>query len=188
MKKVCSGFTILVCTCTLAVAGAIVEQGVLAAQVNGKEQAVPAGSAKSPTISTVQVRKNARPSAKNSIAPTGSKQQSEVLRSRAKKTPALSKMPRPNGSSKTTIRKKSQPKAAVRPRTDLMHHGLLEDTRRYDPRPNYRTAGVQNPQTSSLTHDHFQELDRNQDGKIDPVERAFSRLDIDRDLQGRQLQ
>src|SRR4029078_7876270 len=44
------------------------------------------------------------------------------------------------------------------------------------------------PQTPDLTHDHFQELDRNQDGMIDPVERAFGRIDMDRDLHTRTLQ
>jgi len=84
--------------------------------------------------------------------------------------------------------KKDMPKAAVQPRTDLTYYGVLEDSQRYDPRPNSRTAGVPSPQTSDLTHDHFQELDRNQDGKIDPVERAFGRIDMDRDLHNRQLQ
>ena len=79
------------------------------------------------------------------------------------------------------------PKAIVQPRTDLMHYGMLEDTHRYDPRPASQTAGVPNPQTPDLTHDHFQELDRNQDGKIDPVERAFGRIDMDRDLHTRAL-
>ena len=80
------------------------------------------------------------------------------------------------------------PKALVQPRTDLIYYGVLEDSQRYDPRPNPKHAGVPNPQTPDLTHDHFQELDRNQDGKIDPVERAFGRIDMDRDLHNRQLQ
>ncbi|MDE3220952.1 MAG: hypothetical protein KGO23_16450 [Nitrospirota bacterium] len=86
------------------------------------------------------------------------------------------------------VHKKAAPKVVVQPRTDLMYHGLLEDPQRYDPRPNYRTAGVPNPQTAELAHDHFQELDRNRDGKIDPVERAFGRLDMERDLHSRQPQ
>jgi|RhiMetdeSRZDD1v2_1073273.scaffolds.fasta_scaffold540216_2 hypothetical protein len=73
----------------------------------------------------------------------------------------------------------------VQPRMDLIHYGVLEDSQRYDPRPHAHTAGVPNPQTPDLTHDHFQELDRNQDGKIDPVERAFGRIDMDRDLNTR---
>ena len=80
------------------------------------------------------------------------------------------------------------PKAVVQPRTDLMHYGILEDSQRYDPRPRADSAGVPSPQTLDLTHDHFQELDRNQDGKIDPVERAFGRIDMDRDLHTRTLQ
>jgi hypothetical protein len=85
------------------------------------------------------------------------------------------------------VHKKTAPKAVVQPRTDLMHYGVLENSQRYDPRPNPHHAGVPNPQTVDLTHDHFQELDRNQDGKIDPVERAFGRIDMDRDLHNRQL-
>ena len=50
------------------------------------------------------------------------------------------------------------------------------------------SASVPSPQTLDLTHDHFQELDRNQDGMIDPVERAFGRIDMDRDLHTRTLQ
>jgi hypothetical protein len=82
---------------------------------------------------------------------------------------------------------KKVPRKAVvsQPRTDLMHYGVLEDSQRYDPRPHTHAAGVPNPQTPDLTHDHFQELDRNMDGKIDPVERAFGRIDMDRDLNSR---
>ena len=84
--------------------------------------------------------------------------------------------------------KKSIPKAVVQPRTDLIHYGVLEDSQRYDPRPRADSAGLPSPQTPDLTHDHFQELDRNQDGMIDPVERAFGRIDMDRDLDTRTLQ
>lgn len=84
--------------------------------------------------------------------------------------------------------KKTVSKAVVQPRTDLIHYGLLENSQRYDPRPPTDSAGVPHPQALDLTHDHFQELDRNQDGKIDPVERAFSRIDMDRDLHTRTLQ
>ena len=83
--------------------------------------------------------------------------------------------------------KKVLPKAVVQPRTDLMHYGVLENAQRYDPLPHAHHNGVSNPQTSDLTHDHFQELDRNQDGAIDPVERTFGRIDMDRDLHTRTL-
>lgn len=84
--------------------------------------------------------------------------------------------------------KKAKSQAVVKPRTDLTYHGILEDQSRYDPRQNHQTAGAPDPQIPELTHDHFQELDRNRDGKIDPVERAFGRLDMDRDLSNRQWQ
>jgi hypothetical protein len=95
---------------------------------------------------------------------------------------------RSKGGSHVKVQKKVVPKAVVEPRTDLMYYGVLEDPQRYDPRPNPRQAGVPNPQNSDLSHDHFQELDRNQDGMIDPVERAFGRIDMDRDLHTRTLQ
>jgi hypothetical protein len=34
----------------------------------------------------------------------------------------------------------------------------------------------------NVLHDHFQELDKNHDGAIDPIERATGRIDLDRDL------
>lgn len=86
------------------------------------------------------------------------------------------------------LSKKAKARAVVKPHADLMYHGILEDPSRYDPRHNRQTAGAPDPQTPDLTHDHFQELDRNRDGKIDPVEKAFSRLDIDRDLSTRHWQ
>jgi len=187
MKKESAGLIILVCACSIVMGGALVEQG-LAAQKKSKEQAPPGVSENSPTPSPVPARKSTKARTKKSISSTGPKQQAEALRSQAKETPALSKMPRQKGSRKANLSKNIRPKAVVQPRTDLMYHGLLEDTRRYDPRPNYREAGVQNPQTPSLAHDHFLELDHNQDGKIDPIERAFGRLDMDRDLHNRSLQ
>jgi hypothetical protein len=84
--------------------------------------------------------------------------------------------------------KKAAAKAVVQPRTDLIPYGMLEDSQRYDPRPRAVSAGVPSPQRYDVTHEHFQELDRNQDGKIDPVERAFGRIDMDRDLHSRTLQ
>jgi hypothetical protein len=84
--------------------------------------------------------------------------------------------------------KKAAAKAVVQPRTDLIPYGMLVDSQRYDPRPRAASPGVTSPQALDLTHDHFQELDRNQDGRIDPVERAFGRIDMDRDLHTRTLQ
>ena len=185
MKKGCSGVMFLVCACVVALVGAIVDQAP-AAQKKNKEQSQPSASKQSHKPSPGQVRSSTRSRTRKTTVPIGSKQQSEVVRRQAKQDPAVSKgLPR-KGSRSVRASKKTRLRAEVRSRTDLMYHGLLEDSRRYDPRPNYRTAGVQNPQARNLTQDHFQELDQNQDGKIDPIERAFGRLDIDRDLHNRQ--
>jgi hypothetical protein len=85
----------------------------------------------------------------------------------------------------TKARKKIASKAVLQPRTDLIHYGVLKDSQRYNPSPYSPHGGLAHPQTSDLTFDHFQELDRNQDGVIDPVERAFGRIDMDRDLRSR---
>jgi hypothetical protein len=93
-----------------------------------------------------------------------------------------------HGKESKKAKARAEAKAVIKPHTDLMYHGILEDPSRYDPRQNRQTAGAPDPQTPDLTHDHFQELDRNRDGKIDPVERAFGRLDMDRDLSTRNWQ
>jgi hypothetical protein len=79
---------------------------------------------------------------------------------------------------------RSQPKALVKP--NLSYYGLLEQPQRYHPIPGRRRGEVPIPQVDALLHDHFQELDKNRDGTIDPLERAMGRLDIDRDLTTRQ--
>ncbi len=70
----------------------------------------------------------------------------------------------------------------VTPKPDLSYYGVVENRRRYKPDRAQRKGGVPNPQTSAILHDHFLELDKNRDGMIDPVERAWRRLDIHRDL------
>lgn len=130
------------------------------------------------------------------------RQKTEQIPARAKAQDGLSETPRrPAKGSTADLGPKSRPgprqskggkkaktQAVIKPRTDLMYHGILENPSRYDPRQNRQTAGAPDPQTPELTHDHFQELDRNRDGKIDPVERVFGRLDMDRDLSTRQWQ
>src|SRR6267378_921358 len=113
------------------------------------------------------------------VAAKPTKQQAKPARAELK--PTSPKSPR-----RMKVHRKGASKAVVQPRTDLMYHGMLESPQRYDPRRNHIGAGVPDPHTLELTHDHFQELDRNQDGTIDPVERAFGRLDMDRDLHDRQ--
>jgi hypothetical protein len=81
--------------------------------------------------------------------------------------------------------RKLRPSASVQPKPNLSYHGMLEQPRRYDPGHARRKGAAPNPQAGDLLHDHFQELDKNRDGMIDPFERALGRLDIDRDLANR---
>ena len=119
---------------------------------------------------------------KSSLRATVRERRSEARLNQAK--PMTAKLKRK--SLKIPRQKKGQPEAtpeAVVPlKSGLTPHGMLETPQRYDPRRDHRGSGIPDPQTPELTHDHFQELDRNQDGKVDPVERAFGRPDMDRDL------
>lgn len=82
--------------------------------------------------------------------------------------------------------KKLPPPSIGQPKPDLSYHGIFEQPQRYDPHRDRRRGRAPDPQAEELQHDHFQELDKNRDGMIDPVERAFGRLDLDRDLNTRQ--
>ena len=83
-------------------------------------------------------------------------------------------------------RKKWRSPAIVQPKPDLSYYGILEQPQRYDPSRDRRAGRAPNPQASEILHDHFQELDKNYDGMIDPFERAFGRLDMDRDVSNHQ--
>ena len=115
-----------------------------------------------------------------------SQRQSEVVRPRGKRVSSQPALTRPKGRSRVKVRKKHVPRAAEQFQTGCTHHGMLEDSRRYDPTPARRHGGVPNPQAGELHYEHFQELDRNRDGVIDPFERVSGRLDIERDLANRQ--
>ena len=134
---------------------------------------------KSQKISTIASEKIVAPKVTKALRPSMKEPKGAVLR-----RPSFTA----NSHRAIKAHKKALPKAVVQPRTDLMHYGMLENAQRYDPLPHAHHKGVPNPQTSDLTHDHFQELDRNQDGAIDPVERTFGRIDMDRDLHTRALQ
>lgn len=102
--------------------------------------------------------------------------------------PQLHSSNSPNSSAQYTgprDRKKMRLKATVLPKQDLSYHGMLEHPQRYDPSLERHKGGARNPQTSELLHEHFQELDKNHDGMLDPFERALGRLDMDRDLGNR---
>ena len=75
----------------------------------------------------------------------------------------------------------------ITPKADVSFYGMLEQPQRYSPHYEKGRRGP-NPNAGALLHDHFQELDKNRDGSIDPFERAVGRLDIDRDLADRQWQ
>ena len=126
--------------------------------------------------------------AKKSPISTARERQPEAIQEQAKPVQAEFKSTSPKRPRRMKVHKKGAPKAVVQPRTDLMYHGILETPQRYDPRRNQLGAGIPDPHTLELTHDHFQELDRNQDGTIDPVERTFGRPDMDRDLHDRRPQ
>jgi hypothetical protein len=98
---------------------------------------------------------------------------------RLPKTPAESH-PRKTGRHRRAM-KKAQTR--LQAKADRSYHGLLHQPRRYDPSQGRRgSGGAPNPHAVELLHDHFQELDKNRDGVIDPFERVSGRLDSDRDL------
>lgn len=179
---------VLGAVCSLTVLAATVGQ-TIAATKQAKESA-PVAAAKPTNQQSMQGQNPPSQRAKKSlIRPTPiMERQPEAIQKRARPVPAEMKPATPKSHRRMKIHKQGVPKAVVQPRTDLMYHGMLESPQRYDPRRNRLGAGVPDPHTSELTHDHFQELDRNQDGKIDPVERTFGRPDMDRDLHNRRPQ
>ncbi len=181
MNKGCVNLMILASVCVVVFAGGAVVE-VLAETKNMNEPVPAINKAKPSRPQSEQGHKPARLRDKTSGNSGVLEHQTEVVQNLGQKTSTESKSPRAKSHRHVKVDKKVRPKALVQSRTDLMYHGLLEDAQRYDPRPNSRMAAVSSPQTQDLTHDHFQELDRNQDGMIDPVEKAFGRLDLDHDL------
>jgi hypothetical protein len=178
---------ILVCACMAILLGIMPEQA-FTGQKKSNEKAMTPISEKDLKSSSEQVQRKATLKVTKTVQPSLAARKPVVLPKPAT-SPTVELVPaRRKGHGPINAHRKIAPKAIVQPRKDLMYYGVLEDSQRYDPHPNSHTAGVPNPQLSDLTHDHFQELDRNQDGKIDPVERAFGRIDMDRDLHNRQLQ
>lgn len=84
--------------------------------------------------------------------------------------------------------KSLRPQVTITPKPDLSYHGMLEQPQRYTPQYQQGKGSAPNPNAGIILHDHFQELDKNRDGSLDPFERALGRLDIDRDLTDRQWQ
>ena len=173
--------------CSVAVVAVTVGQ-TIAATKKAKESA-PVVAATPPKQQSEQGHTPSIQRAKKSPKSVAPERKPEAIQKEAKPVPAeLKPMSSVNQKSPRRMkvhRKRMTPKAVVQPRTDLMYHGMLESPQRYDPRRNHLGAGVLDPHNPELTHDHFQELDRNQDGQIDPVERTFGRPDMDRDLHDR---
>ena len=158
----------------------------------GLEQAAGAATAKSKKETKPSI---VQPTAADQSVPQKSTKvrEKKVLKNEAERTVTAelqgkksSDRVAPHTGRQKKVRKKFRPLAMVQPKPDLSYHGILEQPRRYDPSRAHRKGGVANPQASELLHDHFQELDKNRDGMIDPFERALGRLDIDRDLTNRQ--
>jgi hypothetical protein len=84
--------------------------------------------------------------------------------------------------------KQLRPQATLTPKPDVSYHGMLQQPQRYTPHYEHGKGGVPNPNSGALLHEHFQELDKNRDGSIDPLERALGRLDLERDLSDHQWQ
>ena len=140
------------------------------------------------------IQKQAKPSPneikvtspKNSL-PVGREPQPKDIQTQAKPVQADLTLARQKSPRHIKVHKMEIPKAVVQPSTELMYHGILESPQRYDPRRIHHIgAGAPDPHNPELTQEHFQELDRNHDGSIDPVERVFGRLDMDHDLHDRQ--
>lgn len=122
-------------------------------------------------------------------APKASRTESGIQpRGRMGKSPAVAPAKKPAdqavGQAHRRLKgsKKQWPQATVQAKPDLSYHGILERPQRYDPRRDHLKGRSLNPQIGDVLHDHFQELDKNHDGAIDPLERATGRIDLDRDL------
>lgn len=144
------------------------EQGEVAA--NRAAAGQPASRASAPVRKDVGISKKQRagknPSLEQSMAST-------------KDQPARRAHRRARGA------KRLRPQATLTPKPDVSYHGMLEQPQRYAPQYQHSKGGAPNPNAGTLLYDHFQELDKNRDGSIDPFERSFGRLDMDRDLADR---
>jgi len=167
--------------CSLVMFAAMVKQ-TIAGTTQAKESALVA-----PSITQAKQYPPTQRTKKKSTSAAMEHQPGDIQK-QARSVQTESKPKRSKRVRRMNIHKKELPKAVVQPRTDLMYYGMLESPQRYDPRRNHLGGGVPDPNIFELTHDHFQELDRNQDGAIDPVERTFGRPDMDRDLHDRRRQ
>ncbi len=129
---------------------------------------------------TVMTKQDAKPSVVQPHAPD--RQVSTAIPAVDSKQPVLAKrIPRKIHRHRKVAKKWLAP-AVVEPKPGLSYHGILEQPQRYDPSIDRRAGRAPNPQAGEILHDHFQELDKNHDGMIDPFERTLGRLDMNRDV------
>jgi len=177
------------------VLGAICSVAVLAVTTGQTIAASKKAKEPTPVVMATPTKQQSEPGknaliqrAKKGPSPVATEHHPEAIRKQDKPIPADVKPVNPVSSKshrRMKVHRMKAPKVVVQPRTNLMHHGMLESPQRYDPRRSHLGTGVPDPHNPELTHDHFRELDRNQDGSIDPVERTFGRLDMERDLHNR---
>ena len=185
MRRDILGLVVLGAVCSVALLVTTVGQ-TIAATKKAKESAAVVVASKPPRQQSEQGQNLSIQRARKSPIPAATGRQPEAIQKQAEPVPTELKPASPKSPRRMKVQKKDAPKAVVQPRTDLMYHGMLESPQRYDPRRNHHVgAGVPDPYNPELTLDHFQELDHNQDGSIDPVERVFGRLDMDRDFHDR---
>lgn len=175
---------VFVVVCSLVIFAGMVGRTV-AATTQTKESAPVVASLEPAKHASRQGRNPPIQRIKKKSVPAVTERQPDDIQKQAKSARTELKPKRSKHSRRMNIHKKEPPKVVVQPRTDLMYYGMLESPQRYDPVRNHLGGGVPDPHIPELTHDHFQELDRNQDGAIDPFERAFGRSDMDRDLHDR---
>jgi len=155
---------------------------VLAVQKPVREQAQAASPQKSSQLEPERPKKSRTLSARQLGARIGSERQLGIISPGRKQISSETKPARAKGRQRMNLRKKKVLSPATKPPIGIRDHGVLMDARRYDPSPRSGKGGISNPLTEEIRHDHFQELDRNRDGVIDPLERAIGRLDIERDM------
>jgi hypothetical protein len=132
-----------------------------------------------PSRSSVPVKKDVEISKKQRVGKNLSLEKSK----RQTKEPSARRAHR-----RARAAKPLRPQATLTPKPDVSYHGMFQQPQRYTPHYEHGKGGVPNPNAGALLHEHFQELDKNRDGSIDPFERALGRLDLDRDLADHQWQ
>lgn len=142
--------------------------------------------AKSPTVQSLgQGRKGSPVPPKASVKPSAKPEPNRALAAGPQGSTSLDRAHRKTARHRKAG-KKRRPPAIIQPKPDLSFHGMFEQPQRYDPSRDRQTGRAPNPLAGELQHEHFQELDKNYDGMIDPFERAFGRLDMDRDVSNHQ--